>query len=100
MAPPAVALLGLGEAGTAIAADLAHAGTSVRGFDPAGGADVAGVERAADARAAVAAAVVLSVNAASVAARGRRRRGRRARARHVYADLNTCAPRSSARSPP
>ena len=44
------------------------AGASVRGFDPAGGADVAGVQRAPDARAAVDGSdVVLSVTAASAA---------------------------------
>ena len=34
-APPVIALLGLGEAGSAIAADLVAAGVTVRGFDPA-----------------------------------------------------------------
>ena len=53
MAPLTVALLGLGEAGSALAGDLVAAGASVRGFDPAGGEDVAGVRRAADVRAAV-----------------------------------------------
>ena len=38
MAPLTVALLGLGEAGSALAGDLVAAGVSVRGFDPAGGA--------------------------------------------------------------
>ena len=33
-APLVVAVLGLGEAGSAIAADLAAAGAVVRGFDP------------------------------------------------------------------
>ena len=33
-APPAIAVLGLGEAGSAIAADLAAAGARVLGFDP------------------------------------------------------------------
>ena len=56
MAPLTVALLGLGEAGSILAGDLVAAGASVRGFDPADAADIAGVERAADARAAVEAA--------------------------------------------
>ena len=33
-APPTIAVLGLGEAGSAIAADLAAAGARVVGFDP------------------------------------------------------------------
>ena len=33
-APPAIAVLGLGEAGSAIAIDLAAAGNRVLGFDP------------------------------------------------------------------
>ena len=40
MAPLTVALLGLGEAGSALAGDLVAAGVYVRGFDPAVGNDV------------------------------------------------------------
>ena len=66
-APPTIAVLGLGEAGSAIAADLAAAGARVLGFDPVRPAPD-GVEPAADARAAVAPAdIVLSVNTAAVA---------------------------------
>jgi 3-hydroxyisobutyrate dehydrogenase-like beta-hydroxyacid dehydrogenase len=68
VAPLTVALLGLGEAGSALAGDLVAAGASVRGFDPVSGTDIAGVQRAADVRAAVDGSdVVLSVTAASAA---------------------------------
>ena len=63
----AVTVLGLGEAGSAIARDLVAAGARVRGFDPVQPAPE-GVEAAPDAAAAAASAdVVLSVNSASVA---------------------------------
>ena len=89
MAPLTVALLGLGEAGSAFAGDLLAAGASVRGFDPAGGADVAGVERAADARAAVTGSdVVLSLTAASGALEAAGDAAGGLRAGQVYADLN------------
>ena len=87
-----VAVLGLGEAGSAIAADLVAAGVIVRGHDPAH-RTVDGVHDAADeAAAARGADIVLSVNAAAVAigvaraAAGALERGR------LYADLNTGAP--------
>jgi 3-hydroxyisobutyrate dehydrogenase-like beta-hydroxyacid dehydrogenase len=87
-----VAVLGLGEAGSAIAADLVAAGTAVRGYDPAG-TTVDGVYDARDEAEAVRGAdLVLSVNAAAVApdvaraAAGGLRRGQ------LYADLNTSAP--------
>ena len=87
----AVAVLGLGEAGGRLAADLAAAGAEVRGYDPAG-IEVAGVTHAADVNAAVSGSdVVLSVNSAAVAAEA-------AVAAlpvigdAVYADLNTTAP--------
>jgi 3-hydroxyisobutyrate dehydrogenase-like beta-hydroxyacid dehydrogenase len=90
VAPLTVALLGLGEAGSAIAGGLVAAGASVRGFDPAGGDDVAGVQRAADARAAVAGSdVVLSVTAASAALEAAGGAAGALRAGQVYADLNS-----------
>ena len=81
-----VAVLGLGEAGGRLAADLGAAGVEVQGYDPA-------VTPEADPGAAVAGcAVVLSVNSAAVAlavaASVRDRLPRDA----VYADLNTSAP--------
>jgi 3-hydroxyisobutyrate dehydrogenase-like beta-hydroxyacid dehydrogenase len=90
VAPLTVALLGLGEAGSAIAGDLVAAGVSVRGFDPAGGRGPAGIERAADARAAVAGCdVVLSVNGAAVAVEAAGSAAGGLRAGQVYADLNS-----------
>ena len=91
-APPAIAVLGMGEAGSAIAIDLAAAGNRVLGFDPVQPAPE-GVETAASApEAAAAAAVVLSVNAAAVAVEVAEAVAPVLEARHLYADLNTCAP--------
>ena len=60
-------MIGLGEAGSAIAADLAAAGATVRGWDPVAPAPD-GVEAAGDAAAAAAGAdAVLSANSAAVA---------------------------------
>jgi 3-hydroxyisobutyrate dehydrogenase-like beta-hydroxyacid dehydrogenase len=84
-----VALLGLGEAGSVIARELVAAGVTVRAFDPAGGADVAGVQRAAEARAAVDGSdVVLSLTAASAALDAARDVAGVLREDQVYADLN------------
>jgi 3-hydroxyisobutyrate dehydrogenase-like beta-hydroxyacid dehydrogenase len=89
VAPLTVAVLGLGEAGSAIAGDLVAAGASVRGFDPAADAP-AGVEVAGDARAAVTGShVVLSVNAATVAVEVAQSAAAGLGAGQVYADLNT-----------
>jgi len=82
-----VAVLGLGEAGGRIAADLREAGCEVHGWDPA--RPEASVE--SDAAAVRGADVVLSVNAAAVAldvARGVA--GELGDA--LYADLNTASP--------
>ena len=66
--PPIVALLGLGEAGAAIASDLVAQAVVARGWDPDPARRVAGLERAPSAREAVAGAdVVLSVNAQAAA---------------------------------
>jgi 3-hydroxyisobutyrate dehydrogenase-like beta-hydroxyacid dehydrogenase len=90
MAPLTVAVLGLGEAGSAIAGDLVAAGVSVRGFDPAAGDAPAGVELVADARAAAAGSdVVLSVNAATVAVEVARSAAGGLGPGQVFADLNT-----------
>jgi 3-hydroxyisobutyrate dehydrogenase-like beta-hydroxyacid dehydrogenase len=90
---PTIALLGLGEAGSRLAADLAAAGVEVRGFDPDAVRDAPAVSRFADPAAAVAGSdVVLSVNSAAAAlgaaAAALPALGRGA----VYADLNTAAP--------
>ena len=87
-----VAMLGLGEAGSAIAADLVAAGVTVRGYDPAvRGVD--GVEDFGDeAQAARGAVVVLSVNAAAAAVDGARVAAAELRSGQVFADLNTASP--------
>lgn len=83
-----VALLGLGEAGSEIAAGLRAAGASVRGYDarpelsefPSAAEAVAGAE------------VVLSVNAAAVAVSAAREAARGLSGGMVYADLNSAGP--------
>jgi 3-hydroxyisobutyrate dehydrogenase-like beta-hydroxyacid dehydrogenase len=91
-APPAIAVLGLGEAGAAIASDLAAAGNRVLGFDPAQ-SPPDGVEATADASAAVAAAkIVLSVNSAAVALELAEAVAPALVPDSLYADLNTSAP--------
>jgi len=91
-AAPAFALLGLGEAGTAIAADLVAAGATVRGWDPVR-EPPPGVVAAGDEREAVRdAAIVLSLNSAAVAVEAAAAAAPGLRADAVYADLNTAAP--------
>ena len=86
-----VAVLGLGEAGGRIAADLVAAGCVVRGWDPA--RRVEGIENAADAQDAVRGAdVVLSLNAAAVALDAARDVADQLPAGALYADLNTTSP--------
>ena len=90
MAPLTIALLGLGEAGSAIAGDLVAAGAIVRGFDPAAPRTPDGVELTADAGAAAAGSdVVLSVNAASAAVAVAGSAAGALRPGQVYADLNS-----------
>jgi 3-hydroxyisobutyrate dehydrogenase-like beta-hydroxyacid dehydrogenase len=87
-----VAVLGLGEAGSAIAADLVAAGARVRAYDPVAG-DVEGVERAASEREAVRGAdIVVSANAAAVAVEVARAAAPGLQAGQIYADVNTAAP--------
>jgi 3-hydroxyisobutyrate dehydrogenase-like beta-hydroxyacid dehydrogenase len=91
-AAPTIAVLGLGEAGSAIAADLASAGARVLGFDPVQ-SPPDGVEPAGDAPAAVAPAdIVLSVNTASVAIEVAETVAPRLPPECLYADLNTAPP--------
>jgi 3-hydroxyisobutyrate dehydrogenase-like beta-hydroxyacid dehydrogenase len=92
VAPLTVAVLGLGEAGSAIAGDLVVAGASVRGFDPAHPQAPDGVRVAGDALSAVAGSdVVLSVNAAADALDAAGSAASALRAGQVYADLNAAA---------
>lgn len=86
-----VAVLGLGEAGGRIAADLVAAGCTVRGWDPV--ARPAEIPVAADGPGAVSGAeVVLSVNAAAVAIEVAEGVAGALDAEALYADLNTSSP--------
>jgi 3-hydroxyisobutyrate dehydrogenase-like beta-hydroxyacid dehydrogenase len=88
-----IAVLGLGEAGAAIAADLIAAGARVLGVDPAAPGPPAGVELVPDAVGAVAPAeVVLSVNAAAVALEAAEAAAPGLGEGQLFADLNTAAP--------
>jgi 3-hydroxyisobutyrate dehydrogenase-like beta-hydroxyacid dehydrogenase len=88
-----VAVIGLGEAGGAIAGDLAAAGVPVVGWDPVVDEQPEGVRPAASAVAAVAnATVVLSVNAAAAALEVARELAPALAPGQLYADLNTAAP--------
>ncbi len=87
-----VAVLGLGEAGSRLASDLAAAGVDVRGYDPAAAA-VAGLTRAPDPESAVAGSdVVLSVNSARAALDVATASLPALRETTIYADLNTGSP--------
>jgi 3-hydroxyisobutyrate dehydrogenase-like beta-hydroxyacid dehydrogenase len=88
-----VAVIGLGEAGSAIARDLVKLGVQVRGWDPAPRGDVSLIPLAADAQAAVQQAdVVLSINVASVALAVARDLLPVLHSGQIFADLNTSAP--------
>jgi 3-hydroxyisobutyrate dehydrogenase-like beta-hydroxyacid dehydrogenase len=93
MSAPRVALLGLGEAGSRLAVDLAAAGADVRGFDPDPVRDAPGIARAHDPESAVEGCeVVLSVNVAAAALGAAAEALPALRPGMVYADLNTAAP--------
>jgi 3-hydroxyisobutyrate dehydrogenase-like beta-hydroxyacid dehydrogenase len=82
-----VAVLGLGEAGSRLTADLAEAGVDVCGYDPALPGDVV------DAGEAVKGAdVVLSVNSAKAAVAAAESAISALQPGAIYADLNTAAP--------
>jgi 3-hydroxyisobutyrate dehydrogenase-like beta-hydroxyacid dehydrogenase len=86
-----VAVLGLGEAGGRIAADLVAAGCSVRGWDPVRRPE--GLVNAASDREAVRGAdVVLSINAAAVALAAAAAVAAELETDTLYADLNTSSP--------
>jgi 3-hydroxyisobutyrate dehydrogenase-like beta-hydroxyacid dehydrogenase len=90
---PIVAVLGLGEAGSLIAGDLAAAGALVRGWDPARAEGPAGVAVAGSDREAVQGAdVVLSVNAAAVALEAASSVAGALEPGALFADLNAAAP--------
>ncbi len=79
-----VAVLGLGEAGSRLAADLASSGAEVRGYDP--------VKGGAPEEAIVGSEVVLSVNSARAAVEAAESARPSLGPGAVYADLNTAAP--------
>ena len=90
---PIFAVLGLGEAGGRLAADLVAAGVEVRGYDPVSLAEPAGVARMSDPEAAVASCdIVLSVNSAAVARAVAEAVRPALRPDSVFADLNTASP--------
>lgn len=89
---PAIGMVGLGEAGTAIATDLVSAGAAVRGWDPVAPCPE-GVEAAGDAADAAAGTdVVISANSAGAARDVARSVIPALRGGQVFADLNTAAP--------
>jgi 3-hydroxyisobutyrate dehydrogenase-like beta-hydroxyacid dehydrogenase len=90
---PIFAVLGLGEAGGRLAADLVAAGAEVRGYDPGLVAEPAGVARLPDPGSAVAGCdVALSVNSAAVARAAAESARPALRTGSVFADLNTASP--------
>jgi 3-hydroxyisobutyrate dehydrogenase-like beta-hydroxyacid dehydrogenase len=84
-----IAVLGLGEAGGALARDLVTAGAVVRGYDPAVAATDGVVDTGSEAEAAEGADLVLSVNSATAAVDALKA-GVGAAA--MWADLNTTSP--------
>ena len=85
-------MLGLGEAGSRIASDLAAAGAEVRGYDPAG-VEAPGVEVVPEAATAARDCdVVLSLNSARVALDAATAAFPAMSGEAVYADLNTGSP--------
>lgn len=88
-----IAVLGLGEAGSLLARDLAAAGAAVRGYDPKVPVPPAGVTGAgSDAEAVAGAGLVLSVNSAGDAVAALEASLAALRPGAAWADLNTAAP--------
>jgi 3-hydroxyisobutyrate dehydrogenase-like beta-hydroxyacid dehydrogenase len=93
-----IAMLGLGEAGSAIAGDLTAAGVRVRGYDPAVTASEPVLGTGSESAAARGAHLVLSVNSAKAAVDAFKAglpgllAGGRPRPDVVWADLNTASP--------
>src|SRR5690348_17441446 len=86
-----IAVLGLGEAGGAFAADLIAAGVTVRAYDPAVAAPAGSIPCTDEADAATGADIVLSVNSAAAAGNALRA-GLQGKPK-LWADLNTAAPK-------
>ncbi len=93
MSAAVVTVLGLGEAGGRIAADLASAGVEVHGYDPLITSSPEGVARWDDPVAAVSrATVVLALTTASTALSAAESALSGLRPGAIYADLNTASP--------
>lgn len=90
--PPVIAVLGLGEAGSRIAADLAAAGATVRGYDPAVPVPTGVSGCAGDADACRGATVVLSLTCAHEAEAALDAALPGIGPGVLYADLNTGSP--------
>jgi 3-hydroxyisobutyrate dehydrogenase-like beta-hydroxyacid dehydrogenase len=95
--PTRVAVLGLGEAGRAIAADLRDAGAEVRAYDPVAAAPPGVTGCASEAAAATGVDLVLSANSAEVALDVLRAGCTGAAPGTVWADLNTTSPATKRR---
>ncbi|MTD56378.1 NAD(P)-dependent oxidoreductase [Amycolatopsis pithecellobii] len=87
---PTIAVLGLGEAGGAIARDLVAAGAIVHGYDPAVPATGGIVDTPSEVDAAAGADLVLSVNSATAAVDALR--AGLPKTTGIWADLNTASP--------
>jgi 3-hydroxyisobutyrate dehydrogenase-like beta-hydroxyacid dehydrogenase len=87
-----IAVLGLGEAGSAIAADLLAAGVSLRGYDPAVASPEGIADTRSEAEAARGADLVLSVNSAKAAVDAFEAGRHGLRPGGLWADLNTASP--------
>lgn len=93
MSAPVVTVLGLGEAGGRLAADLVTAGVEVHGYDPFVASAPEGVAQADDpAAAASSSSVVLALTTASTALAAAEATLPGLRAGVIYADLNTASP--------
>ncbi len=93
MSAPVVAVLGLGEAGGRLAADLVTAGAEVHGYDPFIASAPDGVVRTGDPAAAVSGStVVLALTTAASALAAAESALPGLRAGVIYADLNTASP--------
>lgn len=87
-----IAVLGLGEAGGLLAADLVAAGATVRGYDPVAVAPQGVLVCGSEAEAVTGAALVLSVNTAADAVTAARDGAPGCCEGAVWADLNTASP--------
>ena len=92
-----VAVLGLGEAGGAIAADLLAAGARVRGYDPVRDAPPGVTDTSGEADAVRGSELVLSVNSSAASVDALRAGLAGAGPATLWADLNTAAPQTKRR---